>query len=381
MKILVIRWGTLESFPPAINLSESLRRLGHDVTVMANGVSSSGCLGEGFEKVDLGEYPKPGGSGWLSSRLSARSKLRSYVKAHVSDFDLVWTTSDNSAIYCNDLIPPEKHILQLAELVEYVPVIGSASLFKSKRFVEHARQVRRVVVPETNRAFIQKAWWDLPETPAVLPNKPAMDELPELSPEDEPAYVETLKRLKSEGKKIVLYQGAFTKDRDIDTYCEAVELLGDGYEMCLMGSENEYLRELCEKYEHTRYIGVYPPPLHLYAGRYALAGILPYKSNPERVAHLSPLNSLYCAPNKLWEYALVGLPMVANNLPGLEYTINKYGIGLAAQEGDPKSVAKAITNIALDRSDYSANCFDFYSSVDFDAEVSNILSDQGVANA
>jgi glycosyltransferase involved in cell wall biosynthesis len=373
MRILVIRWGTLESFPPAINLSQSLCRLGHDVTVMANGAVSFKALGQEAKRVDLGEYPKPGGSGWLKARLAARSKLRSYIKLNINNYDLVWTTSDNSAIYCNDIIPPEKHILQLAELVEYVPVIGSASLFKSKRFVEAARLARRVVVPEVNRAFIQKAWWNLPETPAVLPNKPAIEALPELSDEEKPAYIEVLQSLKRQGIKVILYQGGFTRDRDIETYCKAVDLLGEGYAMCLMGPENDYSKELCSKYENTQYIGVYPPPLHLYAGKYALAGILPYRSNPERVAHLSPLNSLYCAPNKLWEYALVGLPMIANNLPGLQYTIESNRMGVTVQESDPENVVRGINNIESHYGLYSKNARKFYESIDFDGLVASIV--------
>ena len=373
MRILVIRWGTLESFPPAINLTQSLERLGHDVTVMANEVNASRAIEHEVKRVDLGEYPRPGESGWLRGRISGRSRLRTYIKEHIQDFDLIWTTSDNSAIYCNDLIPPEKHILQLAELVEYVPVIGSLSFLKSNSFVEHARQVKRVVVPEVNRAFIQKAWWNLPETPAVLPNKPAINVLPELAPEEEPSYVKTLKSLKADGVKVILYQGGFTQDRDIETYCKAVDLLGEDYALCLMGPENDYSKELCSRYGNTRYIGLYPPPLHRYAGKYALAGILPYRSSPKRVAHLSPLNSLYCAPNKLWEYALVGLPMIANNLPGLQNIIDSNRIGVTVQEEDVRSVVKAVDDVAEKRDFYSENSLSFYRKLDFDCAVSGIL--------
>lgn len=373
MKILVVRWGTLESFPPAINLVKALVGLGHDVTVVANGVNGALGVPATATRVDLGDYPRPGEGGWIGKRLHGRSILRGYLKNNVDVFDLIWTTSDNSAIYCIDLVPPEKHVLQLAELVEYVPLIGSASLFRSKRFVEHARKVKLVVVPEKNRAFIQRAWWDLPVVPAVLPNKPAIRALPELVAESQPSYLPILQGLERQGKRVVLYQGGFTPDRDLETYCEAVEMLGDDWEFCLMGPENDYLKKLCSDHRNTTYIGAYPPPLHLYAGKHALVGVLPYRSNPERIAHLSPLNSLYCAPNKLWEYALVGLPMVANDLPGLRYAIESNDMGAIASEGDVGSVAEAILKVAAKHDELSRNSMDFYDGFDFDGAVEKIV--------
>lgn len=374
MRILVIRWGTLETFPPAINLVNALVELGHDVTVMANELDGSRCVDAGIPRVDLGTYPKPKAGGWLKDRIGSRATLRSYLKSHISDFDIVWTTSDNSAIYANDLIPPEKHVLQQAELIEYVPLIGSLSLFKSKSYVEHARAVKRVVVPEINRAYIQKAWWDLPVTPAVLPNKPAIETLPDYDASEEPAYVPMLRALREKGKRVVLYQGCFTPDRDLESYCKAVEALGDEYVFCLMGQRNEYQDRLCDLYPCTSHIGAYPPPMHLYAGLYASVGILPYRSNPDRIAHLSPLNSLYCAPNKIWEYALVGLPMVANDLPGLRTAIEGNGLGLVAREGDVESIAEALEKTVESGEVFSKNSKEFYRGFDFANEVEQIIS-------
>lgn len=107
---------------------------------------------------------------------------------------------------------------------------------------------------------------------------------------------------------------------------------------------------------------------------YADVGILPYKSNPGKVAHLSPLNSLFCAPNKLWEYALVGLPMVGNNLPGLRSVIERNGLGCVAVEGDPGSVAGAIAATCEERERFSARCSKFYGSVDIVHIIDQILA-------
>ena len=376
MKVIVIRWGTMESLPPASSLVRALVSLGHEVTLLCNHLPGASIADIGQAcTIDLGEYPAVGSSNHLVTRVKSLLALRKSLKGCVDTADIVWTTSDNSAVYCLDIIPPEKHILQLAELVEYVPLVGSASLFKSKRFIEQARLAKRVVVPEINRAFIQKAWWNLPTTPAVLPNKPWVDCLERHEPFEEPKYIALMDRLASQGKKIVLYQGGFTEDRDLETYCKAIELLGREYVFCLMGPSNDYQLRLCEYYGQTAiYLGCYQAPRHLYAGMHADVGILPYKSNPGKVAHLSPLNSLFCAPNKLWEYALVGLPMVANNLPGIKGVIERNGLGCVAVEGNPESAAKAIVAVCDERERFSACCKQFYSSVDIVNIIDRILT-------
>lgn len=375
MKVIVIRWGTMESLPPASSLVRALVRLGHEVTLLCNHLPGGSIADLGQARtIDLGEYPAVGSSNHLAKRAESLLVLRKSLKKCVDSADIVWTTSDNSAVYCLDIIPPEKHVLQLAELVEYIPLIGSASLFKSKRFIKQARLAKQVVVPEINRAFIQKAWWNLPKTPAVLPNKPWMDCLEPCDLSEEPGFIAVLDRLSTEGKKVVLYQGGFTEDRDLETYCKAIELLGREYAFCLMGPSNDYQLRLCEAYEQTIYLGCYEAPRHLYAGLYADVGILPYKSNPGKVAHLSPLNSLFCAPNKLWEYALVGLPMVGNNLPGLRSVIERNGLGCVAVEGDPGSVAGAIAATCEERERFSARCSKFYGSVDIVHIIDQILA-------
>ena len=316
MKIIVIRWGTMESLPPASSLVRALANLGHEVTLLCNHRSGGSITNIGQARtIDLGEYPAVGSSAHLTMRLSSLITLRRELKKQIDAADIVWTTSDNSAVYCLDIIPPEKHVLQLAELVEYVPLIGSASLFKSKRFVEQARLAKRVVVPEINRAFIQKAWWNLPKTPAVLPNKPFLSSSLASVKDCNLPYIDQLKNFTSNGKRILLYQGGFTPDRDLETYCKATAAFDGKITFCLMGPSNEYLESLCARYDDTCYLGMFNPPMHLFAADYALAGVLPYKSNSGKIAHLSVLNSLYCAPNKLWEYSSVRSPLPGGEQP------------------------------------------------------------------
>ena len=57
--------------------------------------------------------------------------------------------------------------MQLMELVEYVPkfpLIPKKNLFKFN-ITKYAHHAWKIVVPEINRAYIQKVWWDLEKTP------------------------------------------------------------------------------------------------------------------------------------------------------------------------------------------------------------------------
>lgn len=364
----------MESLPPASSLVRALANLGHEVTLFCNHRYGGSIRNIGQARtIDLGEYPAVGSPAHFTMRLSSLIKLRRELKEQISAADIVWTTSDNSAVYCLDIIPPEKHVLQLAELVEYVPLIGSASLFKSKRFVEQARLAKRVVVPEINRAFIQKAWWNLPKTPTVLPNKPYLSSSLESVKDNNLPYIDKLKSITANGKRILLYQGGFTPDRDLETYCKAAAAFDGKITFCLMGPSNEYLDSLCTRYDDTLYLGMFNPPMHLFASDYALAGVLPYRSNSGRIAHLSALNSLYCAPNKLWEYSLSGLPMVANNLPGLKSIIETNRIGVVVEEGNVASAIRAIETILEKEEMFRSNSSEFYRSFDYISAVETVL--------
>lgn len=56
-------------------------------------------------------------------------------------------------------------------------------------------------------------------------------------------------------------------------------------------------------------------PYHLEVTSHAFIGILIYA--PVYGTFTSPLNSIYCAPNKLYEFSHFGIPMIGNNIPGL----------------------------------------------------------------
>ena len=61
-------------------------------------------------------------------------------------------------------------------------------------------------------------------------------------------------------------------------------------------------------------------------------------------------NNYYCAPNKLYEYMMMGLPIITPNYPGLVPVVEGENVGLCVNPEDPRAIADAVNRIAGDSS-------------------------------
>ena len=140
-----------------------------------------------------------------------------------------------------------------------------------------------------------------------------------------------------------------------------------------MGNDTLYRKKLCEMFPEIAYIPFVRPPYHLYITKNAHVGLLPYIA--KRYAHYSSLNALYCAPNKIFEYAACGLPMIGSDVPGLYYPFMQYHIGYTTENQSSSEIASILERIDENYDEMVANCHSFYNSVDMDSIVSNILQE------
>ena len=288
------------------------------------------------------------------------------------------TTCDTAVRDVGRIALRYKYIIHLMELIEDIPcwpieVIPFVPRWMYKVMPLHmkryAQNAYKVVVAEYNRAHIQKAWWSLKELPEIWPNKPIDDQI---EIKEIPADIQIiLDKLKREKRKIILYQGVFLPDRDLEPFVQAVENQQDQYCLYLMGRDTPYRKYLCDKYAFIQYIPFIRPPFHLLITQYAYIGLLPYKF--AKYMHLSVLNALYCAPNKIYEYAKYGVPMLGTDVPGLYTPFAKYGIGYCCENNTPQAVIQGIKRIEAHYDVLSANCKKFYDSVDLDSIVEKIL--------
>ena len=147
--------------------------------------------------------------------------------------------------------------------------------------------------------------------------------------------------------------------------------MGGKYPLVLMGIDNAGMAPRIRSiYEETYYYESIPAPKHLEVTSRAHIGIVFYKA--------AILNEAFCAPNKIYEYSSFGMPMLANDIPGLSRTVGAAGcaecVPLVQDE-----IVSAIERIDRAYANYSAAAKSFFRSTDNMETMRKIIHDIGVA--
>ena len=204
---------------------------------------------------------------------------------------------------------------------------------------------------------ITQAWFGLDKLPYVMPNKPYMERL-EKNTYIQDEYARSIIE-KLEDRKIVFYQGIIDEERPLDPFIKALDSLGNDYAFVVMSSDWEKLKD--KKSRNLYLLPFVNPPYHLEITSHAYIGILTYY--PVRETATSPLNAVYCAPNKIYEYAMFGIPMLGNDIPGLRYSIQNNKMGACFPSFNRNNIVNAIKCIEENYSAYSKNAELFYDEV------------------
>ncbi|MFA8434224.1 MAG: glycosyltransferase [Marinifilaceae bacterium] len=265
--------------------------------------------------------------------------------------DILWIISESCGIKIKKELLGRDYIFSIYELRDRAPKI----LKGIKRIAQKAKVN---VVPEYNRAHMLRLWLKLENTPIVLPNKPLLHPRKKKQDCTQAALLQD--------KKLVLYQGHISRDRNLEALCKAVSSLKD-YTLLLMGDGGEYIEYLKEKYPKVIFLDFIRPPLHLNVTSYARIAVVTYD--------YYSLNTLFCAPNKIWEYSGFGIPMLANSIPGLVYTVGKYKAGLCIDMDNPEEIKNAIVDIEKNYVDYENHANVLFESCNVKEIINRVISD------
>ena len=137
------------------------------------------------------------------------------------------------------------------------------------------------------------------------------------------------------GAPVLLYQGGLWKERGIEDVTAASHLLPGSWHTVLMG----YGDIAGQLPTHDRLHILPPAPqgeLPLWTAG-ATLGAIPYPP--------TSLNNIHCLPNKLWEYPLAGVPVIARDLPDMGGIIRREGIGVF-YEGGGEAMANAVARLS-----------------------------------
>jgi glycosyltransferase involved in cell wall biosynthesis len=168
------------------------------------------------------------------------------------------------------------------------------------------------------------------QRPRVVRNIP---DLPELPPTVDPP----------EGEATFVYGGAVTRNRGIEVSIRALARTPRA-RLRLLGPAGAAYRSELERLaaeegvaDRVEFAGAVPPGSVIDSLRGATAGL----------ALIQPACLSYelSLPNKLFEYVLAGLPVLASDLPVMGAFVDEHRIGLLARADDPSEVAAKLAEL------------------------------------
>jgi glycogen synthase len=149
------------------------------------------------------------------------------------------------------------------------------------------------------------------------------------------------RRRRSETERVILYHGLYFKNRGLEQLIEAVPYLKRGHVVLRgYGSLEPELRELVRQ-RHLEHRVTFAPPV----------GVTDLVKNATHadigVGAFVPLalNTKFALPNKLFEYMMAGLAVVATDLPEMRKVILGHQIGRVCKPDDPEDLAKALNEL------------------------------------
>lgn len=344
MRIVMIFPGLVGYLPPAVTAAVALHDCGDDVFLIAGGCETPTrrILSErGVKCLDIGMQRYPW-SALGKATLRLRFGVHLWSALRVLRPQVVWYHGAHAMEYLSlarRLAPAALTVAHAHELYD-----------EHKRL--RASQERAIkastcwIVPDQNRESLLSAVTRSKAPRWIVPNRPL-----ETLAGGPNSGRETLELFRRRGgsagcTRLVIYQGLIAESRCVLEAVEAFQrtrrpdlgliILGE----CRDRRYAVRLRAAVKGDGRIVVLDRIAPPLHLRVTMGADVGILLYAP--------TSLNNLFCAPNKLFEYAWCGLGVVIPAFPPLIAATEPFGFGSSADPRDASSIARALEH-ELDR--------------------------------
>jgi glycosyltransferase involved in cell wall biosynthesis len=139
---------------------------------------------------------------------------------------------------------------------------------------------------------------------------------------------------------IVLYQGGLSKGRGVDLLLESFKKRDDDKVVIVFMGYGQLEKDIKIATKEKSNIFFHPAV--------APEIVLDYTSSADFGIHMiqnTCLNHYYCLPNKLFEYAMVGLPVIVSNMKEMRELVEKYDVGIIVEDDRASSINNAIDKI------------------------------------
>lgn len=338
-----------------VNRSIQALKENYDITIYATDSSVGKISREGYCYVDV-----------IDSRI--KNHLVRYIKSLITTFGMIKKT-EASVIYGHDyyaapllLLAKIKHrnIVKIYDAHElYVPNDKSSKREKivfliEKQAIEKSDYV--ICASEKRKEIMEQLFSTLNPITAInnvsmLPQETNGEEIFQ----NNPGLIEFL----ANSKKTIVYCGAIIPARRIDKLVNSAKEIESFAQILIVGggeSKNKIVKMVLDNNICNVFmIGSIP-----YSDIYSIIskcdiGYLFYENNT--------LNNQNCAPNKIYEYASAGVPMIANNNPGLQYMFKRYSVGVVNDD-----ITQAINELVDSYDIYKAGLFLFLKECSWEQE-------------
>ncbi len=364
MKIVLILKDNLNRRPPILSVVYTLVDLKINLTLILTGIDkeTKSLLEEKGVKILLCRK--------FSFKFFIFTKIvnRFYFKIQVINiikklsFDFLWLASADATLSIGKLLLKYPYVLQIQELYDTIP-------YYKKHLKIYMQKALKIVVPEEIRAHIFRAWYQLKETPIVLPNKPYYHPRKRNLEITDKAAKEAFEKI-PKNSKIIFYQGIINKERDLRQLARAIQEIGSPLVFAIQSPEanNIYYKDLLLNYKVYK-IPYVKAPKHLEITSNVDIGLIFYN-------HIS-MNTEFCAPNKIYEYSGFSLPILANDVFCLKNKINyfKAGISMNLDKIDYKYLKLQIENLLKNETDYIQGSKNLFEAIDIKEIIEKIITE------
>lgn len=365
MKIVYFLKKGFQYYPPCLAQVLMLNDLGLEVEIYHG--KNSEYINELFDSRKIKHHELKSDNFEKGKFASAKKMLcyRREAKAVLSSIhcsEVLWFGNCESFLLLGKSLKNRKFVASVLELYDDKKKIDSIL----KKVLPKAAAV---LCCEKHRAAIMKSTYCLKKAPYIIPNKAY--EIKENIDESSIVLDGTLQQVieSCKDKRIVLYQGIISKDRPLAIIAKALRNLGNpNVVFWIMGDgDKEVVSEAKSIYENTIYLGYIPSPQHMLVTKHAHIGIANYD--------YSCLNNVFCAPNKIYEYAKFGMPMLTSDNIGLTETVGLAGAAVCVDFANQEEVKNGLKRIIDNYKDFSNRAKLFYNMTDNKAVISSICEE------
>lgn len=294
-------------------------------------------------------------------RMIARGRMRKYDIYHSNDLNTLPQGVMSSKFRFNKkILIYDSHEVQ-TDRTGYNP----KTIKRVEKFL--LRFIDQMIVENDTRAAFNEQLYGF--YPAVLHNYPFVQDVTQ---QQEKVDLHAILNLPAD-EKILLYQGGIQIGRGLDKVVKAVPMMKEGTVVFIGdGKKKEELMQLVKDMQLEHRVKFLPKVPVEQLPKYTRNAYLGFQ-----VLNNICFNHYSASSNKLFEYMMAGVPVIACSFPEIQKVVETNKTGICVDSHDPKSIAEGVNTLLEDtnlRNQCSENSLNASGKYNWDNEKQIIIN-------